>query len=310
MYSFTGLGGACVVAAYRKAVWPKNAMNTALPKLKGGAQTTTLLPSQFKCGVIFDTIAEQIKDPQNEDLVSKVNASYKFKVSGKQGQAIWLVCAKVGSKPYVSFMDDSKAECVMTAKDEDLFDIMSGKVDSMKAFLGGKLKLSGNPTLAMKLKQFQGKVKQALQQTKAQTAEPKKENSPLSSAITSDFILSSDKVFGDIKSRLETEPNLAKKLNAVFKFVIKDPKTGQEKSWLVDCKSSPPKMVFIDKGQDQKVKVKPDCTIQVSDEDFVKIIEGRLNSQTAFLNKQLKVSGNIMLATKLSQFQQKTQSKL
>ena len=300
---FTGLGGACVVAAYRKAIWPKNAINNALPKLKGGAQTTTLLPSQFKCGVIFDTIAEQIKDPQNEDLVSKVNASYKFKVSGKQGQAIWLVCAKVGSKPYVSFMDDSKAECVLTAKDEDLFDIMSGKVDSMKAFLGGKLKLSGNPTLAMKLKQFQGKVKQALQQTKTQTAEPEKENSS-----TTDFILSSDKVFSDIKSRLETEPNLAKKLNAVFKFVIKDPKTGQEKSWLVDCKSLPPSVVFIPAGHDQKVK--PDCTIQVSDEDFVKIIEGRLNSQTAFLNKQLKVSGNIMLATKLSQFQQKTQSKL
>jgi len=98
-------------------------------------------------------------------------------------------------------------------------------------------------------------------------------------------------------------------MNANFRFVIKDKKKDQEKIWFVDCKASSPSVTLEDKSQTSS-KQKADCTIEVSDEDFVKIIEGKLNSQTAFFNKQLKVSGNVMLATKLSQFQRKSKSKL
>jgi len=298
-----GLGGACVVAAYRKPDWSISQKSTSLPALKGGSVTA----EQFKCGVIFDAISEQVCDPKNKSMIDKVNASYKFKVSSNAGlKGIWLVNAKSGSEPFVKFMDDGKADCVLTAKDEDLFDIMSGKVDSMKAFLGGKLKLSGNPTLAMKLKQFQTKVKEALDKP----VKPKKvEFKDPMVEVAKDVVFSSDKVFAEIKSRLETEPGLAKKLNANFRFVIKDKKKDQEKIWFVDCKASSPSVTFEDKSQTSS-KQKADCTIEVSDEDFVKIIEGKLNSQTAFFNKQLKVSGNVMLATKLSQFQQKSKSKL
>ena len=48
--------------------------------------------------------------------------------------------------------------------DEDLVDMMTGKLNPQKAFFKGKLKIQGNMGLAMKLQEFQ---KQAAQQLKA-----------------------------------------------------------------------------------------------------------------------------------------------
>jgi putative sterol carrier protein len=39
----------------------------------------------------------------------------------------------------------------LTAQSQDLVDIFSGKLDGMKAFMSGKLKLTGDISLAMKL---------------------------------------------------------------------------------------------------------------------------------------------------------------
>ena len=305
------------MAAYKKANWPNGSSNRKqdLPKLRGGS--TTISPDQFKCGQIFDAISDQINDPENVDLIKKVNASYKFKVTGKQGQAIWIVNAKSETKPYVDFNKDEKADCILMAKDEDLFDVMTGKTDSMKAFLSGKLKLSGNPTLAMKLKQFQGKVKEALEkeklEKKIETVSDKPEKSSEKQAKKeeksemSSVQFSSDKIFADIQSKLEIDSNLAKKVNAVYKFVITDAKSNLKKFWFVDCKSMVPTVKF-DANFDMNLKA--DCTIETTDDTFVKIISGKLNPQKAFFSKQLKVSGNVMLASKLTQFQEKAQSKL
>ena len=69
-----------------------------------------------------------------------------------------------------------------------------------------------------------------------------------------------------------------------------------------------------------------DCTITISDDDFVALIGGKLNPQNAFMQGkvrisrypnlilftavQLKVKGNMMLATKLQVLVQKPAAKL
>ena len=45
---------------------------------------------------------------------------------------------------------------------------------------------------------------------------------------------------------------------------------------------------------------KADCSIAIKDEDFVKLMNGSLNPQQAFMKGQLKLKGNMMLAQKLS----------
>ena len=45
---------------------------------------------------------------------------------------------------------------------------------------------------------------------------------------------------------------------------------------------------------------KGDCTLALSDSDFVALMTGRLNPQAAFMKGKLKIKGNVMLAQKLS----------
>ncbi|KAG0351301.1 hypothetical protein BG005_009240 [Podila minutissima] len=45
--------------------------------------------------------------------------------------------------------------------------------------------------------------------------------------------------------------------------------------------------------------LKPDITIDVKDEDFVDLAEGKANGQKLFMFGEIKVKGAIMLATKL-----------
>ena len=46
---------------------------------------------------------------------------------------------------------------------------------------------------------------------------------------------------------------------------------------------------------------KPDVTFTVSDKDWVSIIEGKLDAQSAFFSGQLKIAGDMGLALKVPQ---------
>lgn len=54
----------------------------------------------------------------------------------------------------------------------------------------------------------------------------------------------------------------------------------------------------------------PDLTIEISDDDLVKLFSGELNAAVAFMSGQVKLRGDMMLAQKLAGFvdQSKVQS--
>lgn len=99
-----------------------------------------------------------------------------------------------------------------------------------------------------------------------------------------------EKVFTEMGKRVT--PDMVKKVGSVFRFDVT--KGKEQKSWIVDLKS---------KGSVTKVahdsKIQADCTISMEDADLVKMISGKLDAQTAFMQGQLKLSGDMMLATKL-----------
>lgn len=93
----------------------------------------------------------------------------------------------------------------------------------------------------------------------------------------------------------QSSPDLVAKVRAVFRFDIN--KDGQKRSWLLNLKEGSGSIQPADES------TKAECIIGISDEDFVKLMNGKLNAQQAFMAGKIKLKGNMMLATKLQHIQ-------
>lgn len=103
--------------------------------------------------------------------------------------------------------------------------------------------------------------------------------------------LTPKEIFEDqIATRLEEDPDKAESINAVYQFNVEGPNGG---TWTVDCKEAE---VYAGEADDA-----PDCTIFVSDDDFVGIVDGSLNAMQAFMEGKLRVEGDMALALKLQE---------
>ncbi|MDG7035157.1 MAG: SCP2 sterol-binding domain-containing protein [Nitrososphaerota archaeon] len=97
-----------------------------------------------------------------EGVVSRLNSSEKLKQELRQfsGKSFQFK-PNSGQEYYVNFKDDGSAEllkgtgqrqdAVISADDGILSDVMTGKADAVRAFLMGKLKVSGDLFLSQKL---------------------------------------------------------------------------------------------------------------------------------------------------------------
>ncbi|XP_068994565.1 peroxisomal multifunctional enzyme type 2 [Embiotoca jacksoni] len=105
--------------------------------------------------------------------------------------------------------------------------------------------------------------------------------------------LQSELVFAEIGRRIkDSGSELVKKVNAVFGWEItKDGKNAAQ--WTIDLKNGGGSLHEGPPGG------KADVTFTVSDQDFMEVVQGKLNPQKAFFSGKLKVRGNIMLSQKL-----------
>ena len=95
---------------------------------------------------------EDMKKSVNAETAKKVNAIFQWNIT-KDGAAagVWTVDLKNGNGSVYTGEAKEKAGCTLTVSDDDFVALASGKMDAMKAFMSGKLKVSGNVMLAQKL---------------------------------------------------------------------------------------------------------------------------------------------------------------
>jgi len=94
-----------------------------------------------------------------------------------------------------------------------------------------------------------------------------------------------------IPAKFQAKPDVIQKINAVYQFNISGPGGG---SWSVDC-TQPGGRVAPGTASSAK------CTVAAVDQDFLNIVNGKLNAQMAFMSGKLRIQGDMGLALKLQQ---------
>lgn len=141
-----GLGGAVVITMYRKGF--ENPTPNQVAAIADD-------PQVFKV-YKYMLMLEDAMQTDEDKLIEKVRGVYGFKVrNGPNGaEGYWVVNAKEG-KGKVTYNGKEKPDVTFTINDEDVVELISGKLNPQKAFFQGKIKIQGNMGLAMKLTDLQ-----------------------------------------------------------------------------------------------------------------------------------------------------------
>jgi len=92
-----------------------------------------------------------------------------------------------------------------------------------------------------------------------------------------------------LPGRLKDKGDDILKVNAVYQFNISGPEGG---TWWVDATKSGG---AVGTGENPGAK----CVINMADSDFVDLVNGKLNAQTAFFTGKIKIQGDAGLALML-----------
>lgn len=98
---------------------------------------------------LFNKLDRKIQE--NSDELSGHNAIIKFNITGPNG-GVWIANLKPGSTGIVR--TDGESDCTITATDSNLLKLVNGELKPETAILTGKLKLTGNIGIAMKLANY------------------------------------------------------------------------------------------------------------------------------------------------------------
>ncbi|XP_065206816.1 sterol carrier protein 2 [Planococcus citri] len=157
-----GLGGAVVVALYQHGFPYTLDQNVKLNPVNAVADD----PNVFKVGPLFKILEEAMHDDK-DNLIASVRGIYCFKVKNAEGkQGMWIINAKTG-KGSVTYNGKEKADVTFAMNDEDVFDLISGKLNPQQAFFQGKIKIQGNMGLALKLTELQKKAHNKIEALKS-----------------------------------------------------------------------------------------------------------------------------------------------
>ncbi len=248
------------------------------------AQATTTAPTMPISADVFHAIGEFIE--QNSAMVGKIATVYQFKLTGPD--SVWTVDLKNG-KGSVTHGATTAPECTLELSDADFMAMCTGKADSMKLFMEKKLRISGNLMASQKL-EFLKKIDPQLVinamnerggDAVAQTGDAGTGGPDAQEPSASDIFA----VIGDF---IGQNPEMAGKIAVVYQFKL----TSPDSVWTVDLKNG---KGSVAEGE----TAKPECTLELTEADFLAMTTGKSDPMKLFMDKKLRISGNLMASQKL-----------
>lgn len=231
---------------------------------------------------------------RHPELVNKVGTTYLWKLSSPE--STWTLDLKNGAGG-VQKGAVGTADCTLELADADFLAMVSGKADPQKLYFGGKLKIGGNLMASQKLnflaklspdeaKAFITKLRQ--QSGGAAPAAAAPAASASAPAPASDAITSAD-VFAVIRHYVSQHPELVNQIGTTYLWKLSSP----ESVWTLDLKNAPGSVT-------QGAIDKPDCTLELSEADFLAMTSGAADPQKLYFGGKLKIGGNLMASQKLT----------
>ncbi len=241
-----------------------------IPKPKAKAAAAPSASAGVNTAGVFNAIAGYVA--KTPELVKQVGLVYQFLLKGPD--SAWVLDLKKGA---VTSGTVEKPDCTLTLSDGDWLDMVSGKADAMKLFQGGKLKITGNVMASQKLDFLK----------KLDRASLVSEGAPASAAAAAPASgVTTAGVFNAIASYVAKTPDLVKQVGLVYQFAIKSP----DSAWVLDLKKG-----AVTAGTVEK----PDCTLTLSEADWLDMVSGKADAMKLFQGGKLKITGNVMASQKL-----------
>lgn len=95
----------------------------------------------------------------------------------------------------------------------------------------------------------------------------------------------------EVEERLRESLPRLNRLGAMVRFDL-----GADGRWLVDARSAPPR---LDHQEDDDEDLDPACTIRISSDNLLKLMDGRMDPMLGYTLGKIKVSGSLGVAMKL-----------
>ena len=231
---------------------------------------------------------------KHADVAEKVKTVFQFRLSSPA--SVWTI--DLASPPGAVTAGTGVAPtCTLELSDEDFMAMATGQADPMKLFSTGKLKISGDVMASQKLGFLKkitpdlvlAQMEQRLGAAGSSTASgAAPAGSTSAGQAPSELVPTTWDVFIAIRDHVERNPELVAKVGASYLFKV----TSPDSAWVVDLKSG--------KGAVTEGAGTADCTLEISEADFIDMTTGKSDPMKLFTTGKLKISGNVMASQKLS----------
>nr|AZL94228.1 hydroxysteroid 17-beta dehydrogenase 4 [Cardiosporidium cionae] len=296
----------------------KRVLNSSHPDTAALIQNesgTSLLPDT-KSTKIFRLMGAYLEKfpAEGKVLVARVQCIFNFEIKSRDTSnpsKFWTIDLKHNSGA-VHEGKGSHADATFIITDTDFVDISLGKLNSQVAFLKGKLKAKGSMRAVTKFTRdlfppisedllaldAEAAIYEYLKTLKGSSRQPNKQSekdypNKSKGKITGTDNLKSRPLMEHIMKHLETPAGkaLVEKVNCIYRLDILPSKDSSPITFSLDLKSKPPKAY---------AGIPPSCDAHFTmlDDDFVAVMKGNLNPQSAFMQGKMKIKGSMAAAMK------------
>lgn len=228
------------------------------------------------------------------DLVSKIKGVYHFHAPDAK-PSNWYLDLRSGNGSVVVDKFDEKVNCKFASSAQVILDMANGKLKPTAAFMSGKLKITGDMAMAMKMEKMMSQMPQKLSAVNKEQPQAQTQSAQSGSGENKELLASLDK----IKHLLS--PELVQKTKGVYLFKISD---STPSDWCLDLKNGDGSLKEAEANQ------AANCTMTMTSDVFNKMVKGSLKPTAAFMSGKLKIKGDMGLAMKLEKIMSSLQSKL